>query len=373
MLATKKILLVSPKPPPWHGGAVAAQMMLDSPEVKEQHDILHLDAKFADSVSELSGLSLKKIKRLGCYLWKMASYRFSKPIGTVVLTPTFYFGSFMKDSLFLWLAWALGIQNRVAWFHMSFVTIQYENRGALAQWYIRKTLLRCNHFIIQSEALLEYFPSFIDRKRCQLIPNGVDGPEELQRESKQEDHVRVLYISNMDEAKGWRVLFAAAGKLIQKYPDKEISVHFFGGATKAWPEEEIRGIFAAGESPGKITYGGFVSPEEKALALTNADIFVLPSFNEALPLTVLEAMAYGVPVIASDVGAVKDALIENEGGLLVLPNNEDALYEALSNLVGNRDSRVAMSEFNRARFLTEYTRSAYGHRWSHALKLINTP
>lgn len=365
MPSNHSVLFVTPTPPPWHGGAVAAQIVLESPKLNEKHELLHLDAKFVDSVAELQGLSIKKLLRLLRYLIQLFTFRFGKNVGAVVLTPTFYFGSFLKDSLFIWLAFFLRYKRRAAWFHMSFVTLKYDERNRLERWYVRQTLLRCTDFIVQSKSLLDSFPAFVNRESCHLIPNGVDDPGGVIEQPS--ETTEILYVSNMDEAKGWRVLFAAAERLLSECPQKNIRVRFFGGETKAWPLREIEEVFAAGKFPDQIIYGGFVTMEEKEQALRKADVFCLPSFNEAFPLTVLEAMSYGVAVVASDVGAVKDAVKDGQGGFLVTPNSVDSLYAGLLKVVESEELRSEMGQLNRKNFLSGFTKEAYCDRWSQTL------
>jgi glycosyltransferase involved in cell wall biosynthesis len=66
------------------------------------------------------------------------------------------------------------------------------------------------------------------------------------------------------------------------------------------------------------------------------DVFVHPSWAEAFPYVILEAMALGRPIVASDVGGIGEALVDGDSGLLVAPRDERALAEALVELLGDR-------------------------------------
>lgn len=83
--------------------------------------------------------------------------------------------------------------------------------------------------------------------------------------------------------------------------------------------------------------------------LTTFDVFVLPSRWEGLPLVVLEAMLAGLPVVASDVGSVSEAVVDGATGLLVPPGDAPALAAALGRLLDDADLRKAMGERGRAR------------------------
>ena len=72
--------------------------------------------------------------------------------------------------------------------------------------------------------------------------------------------------------------------------------------------------------------------------LAKADIFVLPSNYEGLPMTIIEAMSCGLPIIASSVGGIEDMITNNENGLLIEPNSED-LYLAIKQLYSSQEKR----------------------------------
>ena len=76
--------------------------------------------------------------------------------------------------------------------------------------------------------------------------------------------------------------------------------------------------------------------------LSCMDIFVLPSLREGFPNTILEAMASSLPVVATDVGGVRELIIPSETGFIVPPANTSALYESLSKLIQDKDLRYKM-------------------------------
>lgn len=104
----------------------------------------------------------------------------------------------------------------------------------------------------------------------------------------------------------------------------------------------------------RITLTGALSREATLRQLENTDLFVLPTRYEGLPYTILEAMAHGVPVIASDVGGVKEA-VGDDAGIVMPPNDATALREALERLIDDPELRKRMGEAGRRKTQTEFS------------------
>ena len=98
-------------------------------------------------------------------------------------------------------------------------------------------------------------------------------------------------------------------------------------------------------------FPGVVRGREKARLFEAADVYLLPSFGEGQPVSIIEAMAYALPVISTRVGAVPDTVADEETGILVSPGDGDGLAVAMTRLVDDPDLRVAMGKAGRARYV----------------------
>jgi glycosyltransferase involved in cell wall biosynthesis len=87
---------------------------------------------------------------------------------------------------------------------------------------------------------------------------------------------------------------------------------------------------------------GWIDGSTKDATFRSADVLLLPSYNEGLPISVLEAMAYGLPVLATDVGGIPEAVIEGQNGFLISPGQCDVLAERIERLAGSLELRQKM-------------------------------
>jgi glycosyltransferase involved in cell wall biosynthesis len=189
---------------------------------------------------------------------------------------------------------------------------------------------------LRRELIQARFPS----EHVLHISNGVDvehfrpGPQhsEYRRQTNLPPGPLVLFVGRLDPQKGVATLLAAARSLIPTIP--ELRVVLLGdGPLRSELEANVR---QAGLSE-RVLFRGVV--ENVAPYLQAADVFVLPSLGEGMPNALLEAMATGLPCIATGVGGTMDVVTDGEDGLLVEPGNAVHLADALIRLLKDPAAR----------------------------------
>jgi glycosyltransferase involved in cell wall biosynthesis len=156
------------------------------------------------------------------------------------------------------------------------------------------------------------------------------------------DTVVAITVANVRAEKGYAVWLEAARRLASRHvPVSLVSV----GAGPELPELE-----AARDQAGLAGRVTFLGQRSDALELmTGADLFVLPSTQEGMPVALMEAMSLGVPVVASDIGGVPDIVDPGVEGVLVSPGDPAALADAIEELAAAPDRRRTMGAAARAR------------------------
>lgn len=187
-----------------------------------------------------------------------------------------------------------------------------------------------------------YFPG-----DYQIIPNGVD----LERfanaepfEELRDGILNILFVGRFEERKGLIHLLKAYHRLRKRKVDARLLV--IGAGPKLREYKRFVGLRGIRD----VEWLGRVSDEDKVRHFASADIFCAPNTGqESFGIVLLEAMAAGVPIVASDIHGFKRVLERNVQGLLVEPRNPRALAAALYTLARDPDLRHEMGEAGRAR------------------------
>jgi glycosyltransferase involved in cell wall biosynthesis len=164
--------------------------------------------------------------------------------------------------------------------------------------------------------------------RICLVPNGIDSCVYAGTRSRRPLR-RVMVVANLRKEKGHDVLIDAAPEIMRNFPDARFDI--VGGGPEL---EALQGRARAQGVGDAFTFIGYES--NVADRLKEADIFVLPSRNEAFPNAVLEAMSSGLPIVASGVGGILELVDDGRTGLLVTPGDPHALAHSVCRLMGDR-------------------------------------
>jgi glycosyltransferase involved in cell wall biosynthesis len=189
--------------------------------------------------------------------------------------------------------------------------------------------------------------------RSMVITNGVDVEGALRRAPEDADgsdrpqgrRVEIISVGRLAEPKDFSTLIAAMARL----EPGAARLRVFGeGPLRESLEREIaeQGVADTVELPGEV-------PDVRPF-LAESDIFVLSSRSEGMPLSVLEAMAAALPVVASAVGGLSEVVVDGETGLLIEAGNAEELARALALLAGDRERRERLGALGRQRAEQEY-------------------
>ncbi len=213
-------------------------------------------------------------------------------------------------------------------------------------WRTRVLTLRVDAAVAVGEASARRLEDFyaLGRHSVRSIPNGVPQTLLAFRSPNGDRLLTIGAVGRLDAMKGFDVLIRAVSRL------SDVRVVIVGEGDERPRLERLateRGISDRVSMPGW--------DDNPRVRLPEFDAFALPSRSEGFPLALVEAMLAGLPVVASRVGSVAEALNEGKGGLLVEPDDVEGLARALARLRDDPPLRQRLGEKARARAIQEYT------------------
>lgn len=214
----------------------------------------------------------------------------------------------------------------------------------------------------------------IPPERCPIVENGTAPEDYLEiggrRSEKGAIQVTTLvYAGWIERRKGIFDALNAMDRLVSQGITRVRLVVLGEGGDL----DEARRLVASRQLSEFVEFAGWVSGEEKRDRLAGADIFLLPSHGEGLPNAMIEAMALGLPVVVTQVGSIPDVIEHGVNGILVPPENPEALSAALRVLVGDSalQHRLGVNAWNTAR--SKFTSEAAAGKLVSAVRTVAFP
>lgn len=340
----RRVLLVGPRS---HGPLVGGietgiDMILRSPLVRRY------ELEFFNSFRPPS-TNRSPLKRIGRQLRSWASFArtLAQRRPHVVHVKTAEGVNFFQGLGFVVMARALGCYVLMQ-IHGGAFDAWYDGSSPRAQSLVRAALRLPHAMIALSEYWQRYLHSLNPAAAIHVVPNGVEVDKVQPRSRRSSPTLRILTIGAIGVRKGHFDIVEAAHLL----RDMDLEFEFVGPDEYGGEIERIRARAAELGLTCRIHLTGPLSGDDKWAALARADVFLLPAHNENMPNAILEAMAAGLPVVATDVGAVREMLADPDA--LVPVRDPNALAGKLRDICVDHTARERMGLANRERVAAEY-------------------
>lgn len=151
------------------------------------------------------------------------------------------------------------------------------------------------------------------------------------------DAAGILFVGRLGERKGTYDLIAALSQLDHRLP-AEIKVYFCGDGE----EEKVKNLLEEKNLMHRAAHVGWCAKEQLRQIFRQSMLFILPSYHEGLPMSLLEAMFAGLPCICTNVDGIPEAVTSGKNGLLVEPGNVEQIKNCLWQLVQDRELRKTL-------------------------------
>ena len=376
----KRLLVIGPVPPPYHGCSVATRLLLQS-DLERSFEVRHLDTSDRRNLDNLGTWDLRNIGlALGTIARAMGIALRERPHVVYIPISQNPAGYLRDGCLILVFAW-LGRSSVVVHLHGSSFSRFYDRSGPLLRAFIDLSMRRAARGIVLGENLRSQLDRWFPGDRLAVVPNGTElagrvaavATDGAAGKNGRGEVVTVLFLGNLLLFKGVGDVIDAAVTLLPRHPGLRFRFAgrwtrdpMFGSSGEETRAECMRRIGRSGRE-GAFEFLGEVDRESVARLLSEADMLVLPSWDEGLPLVLIEAMAAGIPAIASaGVGAIPEVVAHGETGLLVPPGDVAALAGAIEALAVDEAMRHRMGAAARVRCERRYSLAS----WSQGLERV---
>jgi glycosyltransferase involved in cell wall biosynthesis len=239
--------------------------------------------------------------------------------------------------------------------HYSDYMYKYGNK--IKQWLDKKTVNMTNHVIVVSNAGKEILKKIegIKEEKINVIYNGIDISKfssnhrtQIRKQLGIDNNIVLTFTATFHPSKGHKYLLESVGMLKKNYPNVVLLLigdgvlrSNLGALTKQLNIED------------NVRFLGYRTDIPDILSAT--DIYVHSSVEEGFGIAIIEAMAVGLPVVATNVGGIPEIITNGENGILVPPENPHALAEAIIDLIEHTEQRKILAEKGRQHVTANFT------------------
>lgn len=204
--------------------------------------------------------------------------------------------------------------------------------------FITSILNTCDVIITLSESWKKLFSEITTCNNIYILENIVPKPL-FKRENKSIDCLHLLFLGLITESKGIFDLLDVIHDNMNELKGK-IMLHV-GGNGKT---EEFKKAIKDYGLDDYVTFEGWVSGKKKESILQQANVFILPSYTEGLPISILEAMSYKLPILSTPIGGIPEVVKDGVNGYLFSPGDKKSMYLCIKKIIDNKKQRLIMGE-----------------------------
>jgi glycosyltransferase involved in cell wall biosynthesis len=235
------------------------------------------------------------------------------------------YGSFLRKMILI---------NICRFFHVKIV--YHIHSGGFKRFYekynrkniIKKTLNKSDALIVLSQSWKEFFSTIEDENKIFILNNTINNPHFNRNYRRDSSVIHFLFLGKVGKGKG---IF----DLLEIIKDNKDSLNdkFFLHVGGNGETNKLIEYVEKQQLQKLVKFEGWVSGEKKIELLTTCDVFILPSYYEGLPISILEAMSYGMPIISTPVGGIPEIITDKENGLLITPGNKDEILRSIKHFI----------------------------------------
>lgn len=332
-----KICMIVPNPSV-KGGIASVVNGYRGSDLEKKHAVRYVE-------SYRDGNKIQKlVKALGGYFHFLKALILDRP--DIVHVHSSFGPSFYRKLPFIYLSclWHIPVVNHI---HGSEIGRFYEDARAFKKRLVRKVYGKCSRMIVLSEEWKQKIAKIVPPERIDVLENYCVLPEEPYDSGRNRN--QILYLGKLEKDKGSYDMADILEKIRKECPEARL-VMAGDGQT-----EEVKKAFDKKGLLPYVRFTGWVRGAEKEKLLRLSAVFLFPSYHEAMPVSVLEAMGYGMGIVTTSVGGIPRLIRNKENGYMETPGDcakmaEDVIAllrdEELCRRLGRRARQTAAGKYS---------------------------
>lgn len=365
----KSIMVVGQVPPPWGGQAVAIRKLVDT--TFDGIDLHHVPMSFSKDMDDIGRFRWRKLSQLPNLIARIWVARFRSKCSTLYYPPGGESSTAVLRDIVVLLSCRMLFAEVIFHAHAGgFVDVA--EATPLPIRLLARAAYRKPDVLIQ---LTEKSPPDglrVGAKRIECVSNGLhdDGARYARYigEKTADGHVQLLFVGAISAGKGIMVLLEACSLL--KDRGMKFLLKVMGRFSSSEFEDQCASFIRERELEAYVEFIGVLTGDDKWQVYCDSDIFCFPSFfrSENQPLVIIEAMQFGLSVVASDWRGIPTMVTDGEVGFTVPIKDPEALAERLRLLIDCPELRIEMGRAARQVFLNKYTDAIWQPAMQAALR-----
>lgn len=214
---------------------------------------------------------------------------------------------------------------------------------------IKKMIKYASNVIVLSENWKEFITSIVPDANVTVVYNAV----EISSPKTNYDNSNILFLGKVCEEKGIYDIIDAVAEI----SNPKLKVYIGGNGDI----DKIKKVVINKNIENQIHFLGWINKEEKEKLFDKCSMFLLPSYNEGLPMAMLEAMSHGLAVIASNVGGIPSAIIDRENGMMVKPGDVNMLKKVITEISSDVRFKQKLGDNARISVIKKYSLEKHMH------------
>jgi glycosyltransferase involved in cell wall biosynthesis len=360
-----KILVIGQLPPPIHGSNIMTELLIDSLKNINKKVVL-VQKNFSSTQEEIGKFRIKKIYEAVALVMRMVTaIIFKKPdlciLFNAVRSPAMY-----ADVILVIFLKLFNIKTML-YIHGNGLTTNKKNHGLINRLAVKIMLSLSKGAFVLGDTMIGDINAYMPESNIFVLPNAIKG-NCLDKDKKYNNtKLRVLFLSNLVPEKG-PMIFLETAKLIK---ENNINAMFIlaGEARNSDFDREIKNYLNENDLFDTVILPGKVVGNNKEELFLNSDLFVFPTYfeKEVAPLVILEAMKYGLPIIASDKGCISELIKDQINGYILKENNSNEICNKIQEIISDDENFNRMSIQSKKIFMDSFSISAYEKNLVNAL------